>query len=114
MFTVKRMRKQVSYDDISEPVPVVSLETNDDVDYKLGNELAEAEAEAESPPLANHFKNTAKAKHQNARQQYNQQSRVDPVYGQRSAFPGLEDDGSSDGLLYGPPEDGLEYLRFVR
>lgn len=39
------------------------------------------------------------------------QPKVDPVYGQRSAFPGLEDD---DELLYGDPSDGIEYLRMVR
>jgi hypothetical protein len=36
----------------------------------------------------------------------------DPFFGQKSAFPGLDDGG--DGLLYGDPEDGLEYLRMVR
>lgn len=41
------------------------------------------------------------------------QPRVDPKYGQRGAFPGL-DDGDDDGLFYGPANDGLEYLRMVR
>ncbi|KAJ5130550.1 uncharacterized protein N7515_006589 [Penicillium bovifimosum] len=36
----------------------------------------------------------------------------DPFFGQQSAFPGLDDGG--DELLYGDPEDGLEYLRMVR
>lgn len=36
-----------------------------------------------------------------------------PVYGQRSAFPGL-DDAAEDELFYGPAEDGMEYLRMVR
>ncbi|PYI30317.1 hypothetical protein BP00DRAFT_436948 [Aspergillus indologenus CBS 114.80] len=36
-----------------------------------------------------------------------------PVYGQKSAFPGL-DTGGDDELFYGPAEDGLEYLRMVR
>lgn len=36
-----------------------------------------------------------------------------PVYGQKSAFPGL-DTASDDELFYGPAEDGLEYLRMVR
>ncbi|KAJ5601389.1 hypothetical protein N7510_010923 [Penicillium lagena] len=35
-----------------------------------------------------------------------------PIYGQKSAFPGLDDGG--DELFYGPAEDGLEYLRMVR
>lgn len=39
--------------------------------------------------------------------------RNDPVYGQKSAFPGL-DDPVGDELFYGDPEDGLEYLRMVR
>lgn len=39
--------------------------------------------------------------------------RNDPVYGQKSAFPGL-DDSIGDELFYGPAEDGIEYLRMVR
>lgn len=39
--------------------------------------------------------------------------RNNPLYGQKSAFPGL--DVNADGeLFYGPAEDGLEYLRMVR
>jgi hypothetical protein len=37
-----------------------------------------------------------------------------PVYGQKSAFPGLDELVDGDTLLYGDPEDGLEYLRMVR
>lgn len=40
------------------------------------------------------------------------QPRVDPTYGQRGAFPGLDDGG--DELFYGPANDGLEYLKMVR
>ncbi|KAL4906623.1 hypothetical protein BDW74DRAFT_167223 [Aspergillus multicolor] len=36
-----------------------------------------------------------------------------PVFGQKSAFPGL-DTADSDELFYGDAEDGLEYLRMVR
>ncbi|KAL4799829.1 hypothetical protein BDV19DRAFT_376223 [Aspergillus venezuelensis] len=36
-----------------------------------------------------------------------------PVFGQKSAFPGLDDVGGEE-LFYGPAEDGLEYLRMVR
>ncbi|KAL4921016.1 hypothetical protein BDW62DRAFT_208729 [Aspergillus aurantiobrunneus] len=36
-----------------------------------------------------------------------------PVFGQKSAFPGL-DTVDEDELFYGPAEDGLEYLRMVR
>ena len=41
------------------------------------------------------------------------QSKIDPIYGQRGAFPGLDDLGE-DELFYGPASDGLEYLRMVR
>lgn len=49
--------------------------------------------------------------------------RLDPTYGQRGAFPGLDDDDGNgdrwgakeeDTLFYGPASDGLEYLRMVR
>ncbi|KAL1971060.1 hypothetical protein VTN77DRAFT_11 [Rasamsonia byssochlamydoides] len=43
-----------------------------------------------------------------------QRPRSDPVYGQKSAFPGLDDPNAADELFYGPAEDGLEYLRMVR
>ena len=42
------------------------------------------------------------------------QSRIDPTYGQRGAFPGLEDTDDDNGLFYGPATDGLEYIRMVR
>ena len=42
------------------------------------------------------------------------QPRLDPTYGQRGAFPGLDDLQDHDGLFYGPASDGLEYLRMVR
>lgn len=45
------------------------------------------------------------------------QPRVDPTYGQRGAFPGLDDDsgGATDDTLFcGPASNGLEYLRMVR
>ncbi|KAL2037857.1 hypothetical protein N7G274_009331 [Stereocaulon virgatum] len=40
------------------------------------------------------------------------QAKIDPTYGQRGAFPGLDD--SEDGLFYGPASDGIQYLRMVR
>ena len=40
--------------------------------------------------------------------------RLDPTYGQRGAFPGLERIDQDDELFYGPANDGLEYLRMVR
>ena len=42
------------------------------------------------------------------------QPRVDPTYGQRGAFPGLDDFDPDDSLFYGPAADGLDYLRMVR
>ncbi|PGH30211.1 hypothetical protein GX50_07038 [[Emmonsia] crescens] len=42
------------------------------------------------------------------------QPRNDPVYGQKHAFPGLDDPIDEDQLFYGPAEDGIEYLRMVR
>lgn len=42
------------------------------------------------------------------------QSKIDPTYGQRGAFPGLDDLEGEDELFYGPASDGLEYLRMVR
>ncbi|CAG7980986.1 unnamed protein product [Penicillium salamii] len=41
-----------------------------------------------------------------------EQPRQNNVYGQKGAFPGLDDGG--DELFYGPADDGLEYLRMVR
>ncbi|KAL8830182.1 MAG: hypothetical protein Q9191_001578 [Dirinaria sp. TL-2023a] len=41
------------------------------------------------------------------------QPKVDPTYGQRGAFPGL-DEGEDEQLFYAPASDGLEYLRMVR
>ena len=39
---------------------------------------------------------------------------LDPEYGQRGAFPGLNADGQDEDLFYGPADDGLQYLRMVR
>lgn len=41
------------------------------------------------------------------------QFRVDPTYGQRGAFPGLDNEDHGN-LFYGPANDGFEYLRMVR
>lgn len=41
-----------------------------------------------------------------------EQPRSNPMYGQKNAFPGLDDAG--DELFYGPADDGMEYLRMVR
>lgn len=111
--SAKRARQQISYDDLDESIHSPSIvrpeptrnKTTDDV-----NDASENEDEGVDPE--HEIKNTVSNK-QNKRQRQNQQPRVDPVYGQRSAFPGLDDIGL-DELLYGPPEDGLEYLRLVR
>lgn len=42
------------------------------------------------------------------------QPRLDSTYGQRGAFPGLDDLSTKDALFYGPASDGLEYLQMVR
>ena len=46
------------------------------------------------------------------------QGRIDPTYGQRSAFPGLDEDSSAaaedDELDYGDDAEALSYLRAVR
>jgi hypothetical protein len=110
-FPSKRARQQISYDDLDDSVhspPVVRPEpTRND----LQDDVADA-SENEST-LGINSKNVTTSNKQNNRQRHSQQPRVDPVYGQRSAFPGLDDAGSHE-LLYGPPEDGLEYLRLVR
>ncbi len=49
----------------------------------------------------------------------NSQPRVDPTYGQRSAFPGLDSysayvDNDDDDLEYGDDIEALQYLQAVR
>lgn len=109
----KRARQQISYDDLDDSThtpPVVRSEpTRNEPEDDVGDA---SENEDEGVNVGHESKNKTSNK-QNNRQRHNQQPRVDPVYGQRSAFPGLDDVGS-DELLYGPPEDGLEYLRLVR
>ncbi|KAI5845925.1 hypothetical protein BZA05DRAFT_377799 [Tricharina praecox] len=39
---------------------------------------------------------------------------IDATTGQRGAFPGLDTFAGGDDDFYGPPSDGLEYLRMVR
>lgn len=109
----KRARQQISYDDLndsSHTPPVVRPEPTRNEPEEDVSDASENEGEGANPGHGS--KNTTSNK-QNNRQRHNQQPRVDPVYGQRSAFPGLDDVGT-DELLYGPPEDGLEYLRLVR
>ena len=42
------------------------------------------------------------------------QPQIDPTYGQRGAFPGLDGNNDDETLFHGPASDGLEYLRMVR
>jgi len=42
------------------------------------------------------------------------QPRIHPTYGQRGAFPGLDEPVGDNELFYGPANDGMEYLRMVR
>ena len=41
-------------------------------------------------------------------------SRIDYTTGQRQFFPGLDDGVDEEELFYGPPDDGIDYLRMVR
>jgi hypothetical protein len=43
-----------------------------------------------------------------------EEAKVNATYGQKQAFPGLEDGEDGDELFYGPASNGLEYLRMVR
>lgn len=43
-----------------------------------------------------------------------EQPKLDPIYGQKGAFPGLADADDGDELFYGPASSGLEYVRMVR
>ena len=45
---------------------------------------------------------------------YATSARVDATYGQRSAFPGLDDDDGATTEATGGVQDGLSYLRMVR
>ena len=42
------------------------------------------------------------------------QPSLDPTYGQRGAFPGLDEAEEDENVFYAPASDGLEYLRMVR
>lgn len=111
-FTAKRVRQQVCYDDLEDAVPL-----NESVKAEATKKILEDDVANSSIPEAEgqnvHLESNSARNKQNGHQRHNQQPRVDPIYGQRSAFPGLDDAGP-DELLYGPPEDGLEYLRLVR
>jgi regulator of vacuolar morphogenesis len=72
---------------------------------KLPDTTDSPSAKRPCPPHADGHDPDAIASHERPRNH--------PVYGQKSAFPGL-DAGRGDELFYGPAEDGMEYLRMVR
>lgn len=72
---------------------------------KLPNTTDSPSAKRPCPPHADGHDPDAMTSHERPRNH--------PVYGQKSAFPGL-DAGRDDELFYGPAEDGMEYLRMVR
>lgn len=113
-FPAKRARQQISYDDLDDSVHLPPVVRPEPTRNEPADDVADApEYEGDEVNVGNNSRNVTASNKQTNRQRHNQQPRVDPVYGQRSAFPGLDDAGS-DELLYGPPEDGLEYLRLVR
>lgn len=115
-FPAKRVRQQVSYDDLDE-TGTSNQAVNAEASWSRTVEENEADASGdeygEERNWDNKNNNNTRNKSNAHQQRHNYKPRVDPVFGQRSAFPGL-DDAASDELLYGPPEDGLEYLRMVR
>jgi hypothetical protein len=96
----KRARRQISYADLEEEdvgdVNSSPITRDDD-----GDEYEQDQEEIGT-------------RRDNRNQSHSKRPRSDPVYGQKSAFPGLDDPYGSDELFYGPAEDGLEYLRMVR
>lgn len=117
-FPAKRSRQQLSYadlDDSAETGPAAPTVGTSHEPEPEHNESDGHESTGHGEYGATEHKKVARKqnsdKHQN--NSNNKRPRVDPVYGQRSAFPGL-DDHDSDQLFYGPAEDGLEYLRMVR
>jgi hypothetical protein len=98
----KRVRRQVSYADLEdEDLGEVnrSHNTRDEDENEYEEEQGEEEVETKSDQ---------------PRQSPTRHPRSHPVYGQKSAFPGLDDLDDPGELFYGPAEDGLEYLRMVR
>jgi hypothetical protein len=98
----KRVRRQVSYADLEdEDLGEVNRSHNtrdeDENEYEEEQGQEEVETKSDQP-------------HQSP----SRHPRSHPVYGQKSAFPGLDDLDGPGELFYGPAEDGLEYLRMVR
>lgn len=97
----KRARRQVSYADL-EDEDLGDVNRSHDIRDEDEDEYEEEEQEE------------VETKRDQPRQSHTRQPRSHPIYGQKSAFPGLDDLHDSDELFYGPAEDGLEYLRMVR
>ncbi|CRG85757.1 hypothetical protein PISL3812_02776 [Talaromyces islandicus] len=116
LFSAKRARQQLSYadlDDTTETGPALTGGASHEPDHneRDGHESTgyDDDEVTENPKVARKQSSTQRQNNN----KNNTRPRVDPVYGQRSAFPGL-DDLDSGQLFYGPAEDGLEYLRMVR
>ncbi|OKL60704.1 hypothetical protein UA08_04254 [Talaromyces atroroseus] len=112
-FPAKRARQQVSYDDLDDTQNSNQAEATRSNNNVEENEIDASDGEYGEANWVNTGKHNNTTNKQNTQRRHNQHPRVDPVFGQRSAFPGLDDE-DSDELLYGPPENGLEYLRLVR
>lgn len=117
-FSAKRARQQLSYADLDEsvetPAPTGGASHEPENHESNGHEsTAHGGDEMTENTKVARKQNSNQRQKNNNNNNNNTRPRVDPVYGQRSAFPGL-DDVDSDQLFYGPAEDGLEYLRMVR
>ncbi|KAH8692936.1 hypothetical protein BGW36DRAFT_430678 [Talaromyces proteolyticus] len=105
----KRVRQQLSYADLDGHYHEVGVMGDNGMAPQVAREY-----ESDGQESTETTERTKQEDKKNKRQQRNNtRPRVDPVFGQRSAFPGLDDIGSEE-LFYGPAEDGLEYLRMVR
>lgn len=116
LISAKRPRQQLSYADLEDSAEAgtareVSHESeHDENDEHESTGHGDDQTTGQEKVVR---KQKGDRRQNNSNNNNNPRPRVDPVYGQRSAFPGL-DDLDSDQLFYGPAEDGLEYLRMVR
>jgi hypothetical protein len=117
LLSAKRARQQLSYADLDDSAETGPAPTGGASHEPGHNESYRHESTGHGDDETTGHTHVARKQNSNQRQNNSSNSntrpRVDPVYGQRSAFPGLDDLGS-DQLFYGPAEDGLEYLRMVR
>ncbi|PYH95551.1 hypothetical protein BO71DRAFT_377256 [Aspergillus ellipticus CBS 707.79] len=73
-----------------------------------------ADDDDDEQPQPQHKPQSHSHSHSHSHSQQTERPRNHPVYGQKSAFPGLDVADDDNELFYGPAEDGLEYLRMVR